>query len=74
MAHLIQFARNEPSATPIAVGDKGYFWHGTDLIFIKGKFTFWLNGSLQLRVGDFTNNKEFTEKLAKEIADSVVLN
>jgi hypothetical protein len=74
LAHLIQFVRDEPSASPVAVGDKGYFWRGTDLVFIKGKFTFWLNGSLQLRVGDFTNNKEFIEKLAKEIADSVVLN
>ena len=73
LAHLIQFVRDEPSASPIVVGDKGYFWHGTDLVFIKGKFTFWLNGSLQLRVGDFTNNKEFIEKLAKEIADSVIV-
>jgi len=40
------------------------------VVFIKGKFTFWLSGGLDLRVGDFTNNSEFIMKLAKEIAEA----
>ena len=70
-ARLSDFALHERSASPVAVGDKGYFWRGTELVFVKGKFTFWLGGGLDLRVGDFTNNREFMEKLAKEIADAV---
>lgn len=65
------FIRSEPSANPISVGDKGYIWRGSELVFVKGKFTFWLGGSLDLRVGDFTNYKEFMDKLANEIADAV---
>lgn len=57
-------------ADPISVGDKGYCWRGT-LVFVKGKFTFWFSGSLDLRVGDFTNDKDFMEKLAKEIVDAI---
>jgi len=68
---LSNFVLGERSATPITVGDKGYVWHGSKLVFIKGKFTFWLSGGLDVRVGDFSYNGEFMEKLAKEIADAV---
>jgi len=68
---LSNFVLDERSASPISVGDKGYIWRGSEVVFIKGKFTFWLGGGLNLRVGDFTNNREFMEKLAKEIADAV---
>lgn len=68
---LSNFVLNERSASAIPVGDKGYLWRGSDVVFIKGKFTFWLGGGLNLRVGDFTNSREFMEKLAKEIADAV---
>ena len=68
---LSNFVMNERSANPITVGDKGYIWGGTELVFVKGKFTFWLGGGLDLRVGDFTNNREFINKLAKEIADAL---
>lgn len=65
---LANFVREEPSASPVAVGEKGYIWRGGDVVFVKGKFTFWCSGGLDLRVGDFTNNSEFVLKLAKEIA------
>jgi len=68
---LREFVRGEPSASPVSAGDKGYLWRGIDVVFLKGKFTFWLSGSVGLRVGDFTINREFMEKLAKEIADAV---
>jgi hypothetical protein len=68
---LSNFVLTERSASPISVGDKGYIWRGSDVVFIKGKFTFWLSGDVSLRVGDFTNDREFLEKLAKEIADDV---
>lgn len=68
---LSDFVQQEPSASPVQVGDKGYVWRGSDVVFIKDKFTFWLSGVLDLRVGDFTKNREFLEKLAKELADNV---
>jgi len=42
---LVSFARDEPSATVILVGEKGYIWR-EGVVFIKGKFTFWLGGGL----------------------------
>lgn len=68
---LNDFVLNEGSASSMSVGDKGYVWRGSEVVFVRGKFTFWLGGEVQLRVGDFTNNREFMEKLAKEIADAV---
>lgn len=68
---LSNFVLGERSASAISVGDKGYVWGGSNLVFIKGKFTFWLSGGLDVRVGDFSYNAEFMEKLAKEIADAV---
>ena len=67
---LANFVREERSATVISVGDKAYVWNRGDIVFIKDKFTFWLSGGLDLRVGDFTNNASFMEKLAKQIADA----
>jgi hypothetical protein len=69
-ARLTNFVRDERSASPISAGDKGYIWRGGDVVFVKGKFTFWLSGGLDLRVGDFTSNPDFMVKLAKEIADA----
>jgi len=71
---LSDFVLHERSASSITVGDKGYIWRGSEVVFVKGKFTFWLGGGLDLRVGDFTNNREFMEKLAKEIAEAVPAN
>jgi hypothetical protein len=66
--------RDLRGATPVTVGDNGYILQSTQLVFVKGKFTFSLSGSVKLTVGDVPITKEFIEKLAKEIADSVVLN
>lgn len=68
---LAKFIAEERSATVIAVGDKAYVWNRGDIVFIKGKFTFWVSGGLDLRVGDFTNNAAFMEAFAKQIADAV---
>lgn len=68
---LSDFVMSENSANPIAVGDKGYVWRGSELVFVKGKFTFWIGGSLSLRVGDYTGYREFMNRLAKEVADAV---
>lgn len=68
---LADFVREERSATVISIGDKAYVWSRGDIVFIKGKFTFWLSGGLDLRVGDFTNNAAYMEKWAREIADAV---
>jgi hypothetical protein len=72
-ARLSNFARDQfgESLTPVEVGDKGYVWQGSSVVFIKGKFTFWLSGGADLRVGDFSINRGFIEGLAKEIAGSV---
>jgi len=70
---LSDFVLRQPgvNSTPLSVGDKGYVWNGSDVVFIKGRFTFWLSGGVELRVGDFAINREFTEKLAKDIAEAV---
>ena len=68
---LAKFVRDERSATVIPIGDKAYVWNHGDIVFIKDKFTFWLGGGLDLRVGDFTNNAAFMETLAKQIAEAV---
>ena len=68
---LSNFIFREQSARAVPVGDKGYVWGGSNLVFVKSKFTFWLGGGLDMRVGDFTYNGEFMERLAKEIADAV---
>jgi hypothetical protein len=70
-ARLSDFVMEEHGANPISVGDKGYVWGGTELVFVKGKFTFWLGGNLSLRVGDFSGHREFMDRLAKEVADAV---
>ena len=67
---LADFVREERSATAKSLGDKAYVWNRGDIVFIKDKFTFWLSGGLDLRVGDFTNNAAFMEKLAQQIADA----
>ena len=71
---LANFAREERGATAISVGEKAYVWNRGDIVFIKGKFTFWLGGGLDLRVGDFTNNAAFIATLAKQIADAAPAN
>lgn len=68
---LADFVHDERSATVISIGDKAYAWSRGDIVFIKGKFTFWLSGGLDLRVGDFTNNAAYMEKWAREIAEAV---
>ena len=68
---LADFVLEERSATVISVGDKAYVWNRGHIVFIKDKFTFWLSGGLDLRVGDFTNNAAFMEKLAQHIAEAV---
>jgi hypothetical protein len=62
------------SLIPLPVGDKGYVWNGSNVVFIKGRFTFWLSGGFDLRAGDFTIDNEFKEKFAKEIAAAVDAN
>lgn len=74
-ARLSNFARNQYGGNlmPVEMGDKGYVWNGSNIVFIKGRFTFWLDGGVDLRVGDFAINREFIERLAKEIEQSVVV-
>jgi hypothetical protein len=57
--------------TPLVIGDKGYVWNGSHVVFVKGKYTFWISGVVDLRVGDFTINREFTETWAKDIAEAI---
>jgi len=70
-ARLADFAVEEQSASPVSVGEQGYVWHGSDVVFVKGKFTFWVGVNLDRRAAGLTKNREFTEELAKEIADAV---
>ena len=69
---LSQFVRNtyEAKPTPFSVGDKGYVWGG-GIVFIKGRFTFWLTGTVDLNIGDFSIQREFMETLARDIAGAV---
>jgi hypothetical protein len=70
---LSDFVLNQRDADPkpCEAGDKCYVWNGSHVVFVKGRFTFWLSGGVDLRVGDFTVNRMFAEKLAKDIAGAV---
>jgi len=57
--------------TVLPIGDKGYLWNGSHIVFLKGRFTFWLSGTVDLRVGDLMINRDFMEKLARDIASAV---
>jgi hypothetical protein len=69
---LGNFVMNEREHKPVPfpVGDKGYIWGGS-IVFIKGRFTFWLSGTVDLNIGDFSIQREFMEKLARDIAAAV---
>ena len=71
-ARLSNFVMNEREVkpTPFPLGDKGYVWGGS-IVFIKGRFTFWLSGSVDLRIGDFSIQREVMEKLARDIDAAV---
>jgi hypothetical protein len=56
---------------PFAVGDKGYLRNGNAVVFVKGRFTFWLDGRVELSVGRFSIDCDFIERMAKDISDSV---
>jgi hypothetical protein len=60
----------EDKPTSFPVGDKGYVWGGS-IVFMKGRFTFWLSGTVDLNIGDFSVRQEFMEKLAQDIAAAV---
>lgn len=64
----------ESNPTPLAIGDKAYLWNGSHIVFLKGRFTFWLSGSVDLRVGDLLINRDFMEKLARDIATAANAN
>ncbi|HKO98467.1 MAG TPA: hypothetical protein VJU86_15830 [Pyrinomonadaceae bacterium] len=71
LRRLTEFAISEPSAITVPVGDDGYAWRGSELVFIKGRFTFWFGVNMNMRVGNYTYNKDFLAKLAKGIADDL---
>ncbi|MCA1817625.1 MAG: hypothetical protein LC746_14745 [Acidobacteria bacterium] len=70
---LVGFVNNQrgDGFEPIQVGDKGYVWNGSRVVFVKGSFTFWLDGGADLHVGDFSVNREFIERTAKEVSDAI---
>ena len=70
---LSEFVMNDRKGKPglFPVGDKGYVWRGSNVVFIKGRFTFWLSGGADLRVGDFSISQEFIQKLAQDIAAAI---
>ena len=41
------------------------------IVFIKGRYTFYVRGGVDLTIGEFSINKDFRKKMAKEIADLV---
>jgi hypothetical protein len=64
----------DTSPTALPIGDKAYLWNGSHIVFLKGRFTFWLSGTVDLRVGDLVITREFMEKLARDIASAVNAN
>ena len=61
-----------PTSLPIA--DKAYLWNGSHIMFLEGRFTFWLSGTVDFRVGDLVINRDFMEKLARDIATAISAN
>lgn len=68
-----EFLRSKSGADPkeVPIGEMGYLWSASDLVFTKGRYSFWINGVVTLRVGGFRIDREFTEGLAKEFAEAV---
>ncbi len=66
LSKFVKDAR-EHKPTVFPVGDKGYVWGGS-IVFIKGRFTFWLSGNVDLNIGDFSIQREVLEKLAHDMA------
>jgi hypothetical protein len=64
----------DTNPTSLPIGDKAYLWNGSHIVFLKGRFTFWLDGTVDLRVGDLLVNRDFIEKLARDIATAVNAN
>jgi len=62
---------HDTNPTSLPIGDKAYLWNGSHIVFLKGRFTFWLDGTVDLRVGDLLVNRDFIEKLARDIATAV---
>ena len=64
----------DSNPTSLPIGDKAYLWNGSHIVFLKGRFTFWLSGTVDFRVGDLLINRDFIEKLARDIASAVTAN
>lgn len=64
----------DTNPTSLPIGDKAYLWNGSHIVFLKGRFTFWLSGTIDFRVGDLVINRDFMEKLARDIATAVSAN
>lgn len=55
---------------PIALGDEGYGWSMSNVVFRKGRFVYWLSGSVGNSYGrdEFELEKEATEAFARDVA------
>ena len=75
-AYLNGFAERErPRKTPwtlraLALGDEGYGWRRSNVVFRKGRFVYWLSSSVGNSYGrdQFELEKEATEAFARDVA------
>jgi hypothetical protein len=55
---------------PLALGDEGYGWRMSNVVFRRGRFVYWLDSSVGNSYGrdQFELEKEATEAFAKDVA------
>ncbi len=80
--HLGEFYEREHLRTtpwklaPLTLGDEGYLWGRSNVVFRKGKFTFWLSSVIGNSYGhdQFDMKKEATESFAKDVVKALHAN
>jgi hypothetical protein len=58
-SRLSSFIHKQSGLSPISLGDRGYIFERTQIVFIKGKFMFYVRGGVDLAIGEFSINKDF---------------
>lgn len=70
----IERSMRKPGALrPLALGDEGYGWGRSNVVFRKGRFSYWLSGSVGNSYGHDQHEleKQATESFAADVARAV---
>lgn len=79
LAGFVEFQRPRKAyggITPVELSDEGYVWNHSNVVFRKGRFSFWLAGNVANSYGRDEDElaKEVTEAFARDVARAVPAN